>query len=77
VTSRVASAVGDFVELGEIGALAIKGLTRSLGRRQQPRRPLRRATEKQVAFDTANSTLQLPVRPVVDPYYPLFQGVTS
>lgn len=30
VTSRVASAVGDFAELGDIGSLAIKGLSRSL-----------------------------------------------
>ena len=30
VTSRVASAVGDFAELGDIGPLAIKGLSRSL-----------------------------------------------
>jgi class 3 adenylate cyclase len=30
VTSRVASAVGDFAELGDIGAIAIKGLSRSL-----------------------------------------------
>src|SRR5580704_7519761 len=30
VTSRVASAVGDFAVLGDIGALAIKGLSRSL-----------------------------------------------
>jgi class 3 adenylate cyclase len=30
VTSRVATAVGDFVELADIGALAIKGLSRSL-----------------------------------------------
>src|SRR5216683_2230685 len=30
VTSRVAGAVGDFAELGDIGALAIKGLSRSL-----------------------------------------------
>jgi adenylate cyclase len=30
VTSRVAGAVGDFAELGDIGSLAIKGLSRSL-----------------------------------------------